>query len=176
MKIIMVAAVSKDEFLTNGDNSNVSGWTSAEDKEFFKTIKSKHHLYVMGSKTFDSGTVLPNSDTLKIVLTTTPERYSSQEVSGQIEFKHLTPKKFVTLYEPSNDTCLLLGGGYTYTQFLELNLVDEIYLTVEPLQFESGIPLLVNGKKMTSFINYIKPKTSLLNTSGTLLYHYVLKK
>jgi dihydrofolate reductase len=175
MKIIMVAAVSKDGFITNGDNPDVSEWTSDEDKSFFSDIKSKHSLFVMGSKTFDTGLVLPKPETLKIVLTKNPEKYSSQQVLGQLEFIKLSPQEFISNYESTHETCLLLGGGYTYTEFLEANLIDEIYLTIEPIIIEAGTPILNNDKSITDYCRQEHESTT-LNSSGTLLQHYVLKK
>lgn len=175
MKIIMVAAISKDEFITKGDNPDVSSWTSKEDKLFFGEIKSKHKLFVMGSNTYDSGAVLPRLGTLKIVLTSNPKRYSNKEIPGQLEFKKLNPREFVTFYKSNYDTCLLLGGGYTYSQFLESNLVDELYITIEPVEHKSGIPLLTNGNKLINFTKDIQPTITKLNSSGTLLLQYVLK-
>lgn len=175
MKIIMVAAISKDEFITKGDNPDVTEWTSIEDKEFFNKIKSEHKLFVMGSKTFDSGAVMPKSGTLKIVLATNPERYSDKEITGQLEFRNLNPKDFVAFYESSYNICLLLGGGYTYSQFLESNLVDEMFITIEPIEHKSGTPLLANGKKLIDFTKNIEPTLTELNSSGSLLLHYVLK-
>lgn len=175
MKIIMVAAASKDSFITNGDNPDVSGWTSAEDKSFFSDIKSRHNLFVMGSKTFDSGAVLPKSGNLKIILTTNPNRYSDDEIPGQLEFKNYSTQEFKDKYGSKYTTCLLLGGGFTYTEFLEANLIDEIYLTIEPIILKSGTSLLTNGKKIHDY-PFSEHNSTTLNSQGTVLHHYLLKK
>lgn len=175
MKIIMVAVISKDGFITKGSDSDVSKWTSAEDKDFFAKIKSEHNLFVMGSKTFDSGVVLPKLDTLKIVLTTKPEIYKNQDVPGQLEFYNLNPKEFVNSYKSKFSSCLLLGGSYTYTEFLDANLVDEIYLTIEPVEHGLGISLLNNGN-IDKYTNNSDKEITILNNTNTILKHYVLKK
>ena len=174
MKIIMVAAISRDGFITKGKDPDVSKWTSVEDKEFFQRIKSKHNLFVMGRKTYDSGLVLPKPGTLKLILSTNSKKYSSLQIPGQLEFSDLSPQEFVKIYMTNYESCLLLGGGITYSTFLEANLVDEIYLTIEPLLFNTGTPLL-NYKSIDDYTMGFKPKITILNDYGTVLHHYVLK-
>jgi dihydrofolate reductase len=176
MKIIMVAAVSQDDYITKGTNSDVTNWTSAEDKEFFAKIKSKHRIFVMGSKTYDSGAVIAKPEILKIVLTKNPNKYAHKEIAGQLEFKNLSAQEFKEKYDSSYKTCLLLGGGITYTEFLKADLVDEIYLTVEPVQHKSGTPLLTKGRALHDFTDGIEAKITVLNNLNTVLKHYVLKK
>ena len=175
MKITMVAAISKDGFLTKGENPDVSEWTSEADKAFFKDIRSKHKLFVMGRKTYDSGAVKPLEGTLKIVLTSNPSLYANQAVKGEIEFHDLSPLQFVQKYQNSYETCLLLGGSMVYTEFLRANLVDEIYLTIEPMDHGSGISLLENHKKLVELVDLPSPKLTDLNDSGTKLLHYLIK-
>jgi dihydrofolate reductase len=176
MKIIMVAAVSQDGYITKGTDPDVSKWTSTEDKEFFAKIKSKHRFFVMGSKTYDSGAVIAKPGTLKIILTKNPKKYASQQIDGQLEFENLSAQELNKIYGSKYKTCLLLGGGITYTEFLEANLVDEIYLTVEPLEFKSGTPLLANTNTLSDFTDGIEPEITVLNNSNTVLKHYILKK
>lgn len=176
MKIIMVAAISEDGFLTKGNENDVTSWTSKEDKKFFNKIKSQHHLFVMGRKTYDSGTVKPKNGTLKIILTEEPDKYQKNEIPTQIEFKKFTPLEFVNKYQKKYKSCLLFGGGYTYLSFLKHGLVDEIYLTVEPIKHKTGTPLLSHGKKLVEIIDLPSPSIEDLNDEGTKLLHYVLKK
>jgi dihydrofolate reductase len=175
MKIIMVAAISKDGFLTKGKNPDVSEWTSDADKAFFKEIKSKHKLFVIGRKTFDPGAIKAVSGTLKIILTSNPAKFRKHSQNGQIEFMNLSAVEFVQKYQNSYKTCLLLGGSQVYTEFLRANLVDEIYLTVEPTIHSSGTPLLAEGKKLVDIIDLPSPELTDMNNSGTKLLHYVLK-
>jgi len=54
MKIIMMAAISKDGFLTRGDEPNPSHWTSDEDKAHLQHMLAGHGLQVFGSKTYEA--------------------------------------------------------------------------------------------------------------------------
>lgn len=175
MKIKIVAAISKDEFLTRGDELDVSAWTSKEDKDFFLKIKSEHSFYIMGSKTYESLNIKPQPGVLRIVMTRRPEKYDDSIVPGQIEFTDMSPLEIIAKYQTLYDACLLLGGGEIYEEFLKQNLVDEIYLTVEPIMHGSGTPLLASGEKLSMFLDGVEPTVEDLNSAGTKLLRYLIK-
>jgi len=83
--------------------------------------------------------------------------------------------QFVQKYQKTNKSCLLLGGSRVYTEFLRANLVDEIYLTIEPINHGSGIPLIVSGKKLVDIVDLPSPELTDMNNTGTKLLHYVLR-
>ncbi len=172
MKCIMVAVVSKDEFLTKGNDPNPKNWTSKEDHVFFANMKSKYGLFVMGSTTYESGYVKPSKIKRQIILTHSPEKYAMETVEEQLEFKNLSPQQFIDAYKNEYDRCLVLGGSRVYTDFLEAGLLSEIYLTVEPVINKRGVSLFSN-KKISDF-SLPEPKTTILNDNGTELRHYVL--
>ena len=155
MKMIMVAAISQDGYLTNGDDNDPSKWTSQEDKKHFAEIIKKHKLQVFGSNTYKAYKPKPSKDILRIVLTNSPEQYAQVSIPNQLEFVKLSPNEFHNKYNSKSDSCLVLGGGYVYQSFLEAGLVDEIYLTIEPIEHGEGIPLFKNGR-----ILKILPKTA----------------
>jgi dihydrofolate reductase len=173
MRIILVAAVSKDGFIADSNNT-VSSWTSKEDKDFFTKMKEKHSLYVMGSKTYDLLPKPPTGKAKRVVLTSRKKAYKA-EVSKNVIFENLTPEGFVEKYENLHDSCLLLGGSKVYFQFLESNLVDEIYLTIEPVILKSGTPLLFNNRKISAYYQPFKHSIQQLNTKGTFLERFILK-
>lgn len=174
MKIIMVAAISEDGFLTKAEDSDVSKWTSTEDKMFFSKIKSEHNIYIMGSKTYESASIKPEPGILRIIMTRSPEKYDDLKVDGQLEFTNLTPEKIIAKHQSQYESCLLLGGGQIYEEFLKQKLVNEIYLTVEPVVHGSGTSLMVNGEPVSSFLDHFEPTIAVLNNSGTKLLHYEL--
>ena len=174
MKVIMVAVISSDEFLTRGSDSSISRWTSVQDKQFFADIKSEHSLLIMGRKTYESVTIKPEPGVLRLVMTRNPDRQKDSEINGQLEFTNLSASKIVQKYQKTYNSCLILGGGKIYEEFLKNNLVDEIYLTVEPITHGSGTPLLGSGRKLSDAIGEVKPETKILNSEGTKLLHYVI--
>ena len=172
--MIMVAVVSKDGFLTTSSDPNPASWTSQEDKDFFSSIRAKHSLFVMGKNTYLANIVKPTPGTLKVVLTKRPADFDDYAVPGQLEFHNLSAKQFVTNYENSYDSCLVLGGSYVYEEFLKTGLISEIYLTIEPVVHKSGVPLLASRKVLQEIPDLPKPIVKVLNKRGTKLLHYSL--
>ena len=63
----------------------------------------------------------------------------------------------------------LLGGPFTNAQFLRAGLVDEIFLTVEPVTLGRGIRFL--NEPLESFWTLAGAKV--LNERGAIVLHYV---
>jgi dihydrofolate reductase len=175
MKTIMVAAISQDGYLTNGDDNDPSKWTSQEDKNHFAEIIKKHKLQVFGSNTYNVYEPKPSEDVLRVVLSREPKKYAEVAVQNQLEFITLTPQEFVAKYQDRFDSCLVLGGGFVYQSFLEADLIDEIYLTIEPVNHKDGVSFLKKGSKIEDYTNGCKPEVEILNSRGTKLFHYTIE-
>ncbi len=172
MKVIAIAVSSINGKITNGKNSKVGSWSSKEDSAFFSSMISKARLIVMGKGTYEASRsiIVLKKSKLRVVLISNPKKYSKEEMPGQLEFSNLNPKKLVqSLQKRGYREMLLVGGSKVYSSFLKQGLIDEIYLTVEPLIFGQGKPLFENGK-FESKLKLIKPKR--LNSKGTLLLSY----
>jgi dihydrofolate reductase len=64
----------------------------------------------------------------------------------------------------------ILGGAQTYAYCLKNNLLDELYLTIEPLVFGAGISLFGEEDLEKKFkLEFIKK----LNNKGSVLLKYV---
>lgn len=63
----------------------------------------------------------------------------------------------------------VLGGGAVYCFMLESNLLDDIFVTFEPLIFGRGREMFVGGTQ-TARVTLVSIKR--LNRTGTLLLHY----
>jgi len=136
MRIFIIAAVTADGFI--GKHSlHGSDWTSHEDKKLFVRLTKEAGTMVMGSRTFETiKRALPGRRT--IVLTSHPD---AVRVEG-VEATDSSPAELVARLEKEGVTALAVCGGATvYAQFMEAGLVNELYLTVEPLLFGKGIPL-----------------------------------
>lgn len=171
MKCILVAAISRDEYLTNGSDPQPLHWTSREDHVFFAKIRAEHHLFVMGETTYRHGKAQPTAGRLQVVLTHRPEAFSDEAVASQLEFHDLSPLQFVEKYAGMHDSCLILGGGRVYAAFERAGLIDEMYITIEPLTFGAGVHLF-NHEFTLADLDLPEPETTQLNRTGTLLRHY----
>lgn len=143
MKVILVASITADGFIAKKSSQSSLDWTSREDTKFFIQKSKEAGYLIMGSKTFDTINTkhLPFKDRTIVVLTRSKkfEQFSQEEVraeSGSIQ--DICEK----LNQEGVRELVLAGGSDIYTQFVKNNLVDEVFLTVEPVFFGEGIKLL----------------------------------
>ena len=174
MHIVVVAACSQDGFITDEHGSLPSTWTSEEDLTHFKAILKKFPLQVMGRKTYEAHLPKPEIDTLKVILTSRPKKYASEAKVGELEFHCFTAKEFIqhfNIYE----RCLVLGGKDIYTDFVNSGMVNEAYITIEPVILGGGVEFLTHGKTLENY-GFRRVSSKQMNAAGTLLNHYVLIK
>lgn len=147
-------------------------WASAEDQAFFHSMLNKHNLLVMGSKTYESAKpgIRLEKGKLRLILTKNPKKYQKEEVKGQLEFSNESPEILVRRFEKLGyKTMLLLGGSTINALFFKEKLVDELWLTLEPKIFGTGLGFVDGGDFETKLtLKTIKK----LNTKGTLLLQY----
>lgn len=141
MKIVLLMAITLDGKIAKHANQ-FADWTSKADKKMFVAETKKAGVIVMGETTYNTiGRPLPGR--LNMVLSQEPENRES--IPGSLEFIKATPKEIVTLLEKRGFATAILGGGATVNgAFLKENLIDEIWLTIEPKIFGEGLPLF-NG-------------------------------
>ena len=137
MKVCLIAALTVDGFIGKDAGHSSLDWTSKEDKQFFVEKTKELGTLIVGRTTFETfKKPLPNRR--NIVLTSTPEKY---EVEGA-EFTSEDPKQLLARLEGEGvESVAVIGGSKVYSQFLEEGLVTDLYLTVEPVMFGSGVPL-----------------------------------
>lgn len=165
IKTYIIAAISADGFIAKDPQVASTSWTSSYDKKRFMEITKRSGVVVMGAKTFATiGKALPGRRT--IVYSNTPIN------SPNVETTSLSPMELLAKLEKEGVKELAICGGATiYTMFMDANAVDEIYLTVEPVAFGSGLPL---------FNKSFDDKLELINTEqksgGTIFKNYKVKK
>jgi dihydrofolate reductase len=176
IKVSLALVTSVNGKLTNaGVPSYV--WASQEDQTAFEKMKNASNVIIMGRHTYESAKSLItlSPKTLRVVMTSQPEKYEGDAVMGQLAFSQLPPKKLLKNLMNSGYTSVLLVGGAKLAQdFLEEGLVTQLYLTIEPLYFSQGLSWdssdHVFDKKLTL------KKVQRLNKKGTLLLTYLVKK
>ena len=172
MKITMVMLMSLDGKTTRGNEADVRAWASAEDQAYFTSLIQQSRLIIMGRETYDAVKthIRLSSDKLRVVLTRRPELYESKAVAGQLEFSTDTPTELMQKLEKRGfQELLLLGGSTTNAAFFQVELVDELYLTIEPTMFGSGKSLV---HEQVSDISLQLISVKQLNERGTLLLIY----
>ena len=146
METVAIAALSLDGCMTrHGVEGN--GFTSAVEEKHFSRVLKTFDCSVFGSLTFDAarnqieGRL--SADRLRIVLTSRKEDYAGNARSGMLEFHEGAPWDITSLLNERGKTrCALLGGARVFADFLQAGLIDEFWITYEPVFFGSGKRLL----------------------------------
>ncbi len=148
--------------------SHFSNWTSIEDKKFLRDKLDRSDVIIVGNNTYQTAR---NRLSKRNCIVLTSKVKSASAENGNLVF--LNPaknnlKKFIQNLGYVN--IAVLGGAQTYQLCLEKGMLDDLYLTIEPITFGSGINLfhanLPRPKKWT-LVSLKK-----LNRKGSLLLHY----
>ncbi|HLZ14685.1 MAG TPA: dihydrofolate reductase family protein [Candidatus Saccharimonadales bacterium] len=142
MKVILIAALSADGLLARDSDDFSMDWTSPEDMKLFVRLTKEAGVMVMGARTFTTtiaaGRRLPGR---KIVV------YSSKSASAHnrtdpTEFTAEPPETLLMRLAGEGYQCVAIcGGSAVYDMFLRAGLIDELYLTFEPVLFGAGVSL-----------------------------------
>lgn len=175
MKTTLIAAVSLDGFITRHDETG-SSFTSTEDKRFFNNAVQEFDCLIFGGENYRvSSNWIRNRlkpEQLKVVLTRNPNAWEAEAISGELEFTNSEiPDLIQQLQSRGFRKVCILGGGQIYGKFLQADAVDEIWLTLEPLLFGTGVKLAAQSLDLRADLLSVDK----LNDS-TLLLKYRPKK
>nr|AIA13313.1 Dihydrofolate reductase [uncultured bacterium] len=168
MKTFIIAAVTADGLIGESSSQSSLEWTSAEDKKLFVTLTKEAGVMIMGSSTFATiGRGLPGRKTF--VYTSRPDEFA--DIEG-VEPTSLEPAALLARLEAEGFTSAAICGGKSiYTMFLASGLVDELYLTVEPVILGDGVRLADS----LPAVGLTLLESRNLN-QDTVLLHYAVKK
>jgi dihydrofolate reductase len=132
--VIAIAAVTIDGKIARGPRE-FTDWTSPEDKELLHSLLDRSDVVVVGNNTYKSAKG-PLSRRNCIVFTrsvATMKRIDDNLLLCNPEGAAL--RTVLGAY----GAVAVLGGTQTYTYFVENDLLNELYLTIEPLMFGKGL-------------------------------------
>ncbi len=139
-------------------------WTSPEDWKHFQKGLSQSDAVVVGSNTYAAAKSRLQKRTT-FVLTS---KVRDIHTEGTVTFVNpaYTPlKRLLSKFS----VVAVAGGGAVYRTMLEAKLLDELYVTIEPLVFGRGTQMFSDGSKTRRFqLESVKK----LNARGTVLLHY----
>lgn len=172
MRLILADVISVNGKITKGDDPDIHAWSSNEDWEHFVSLREQSDVVIIDQHTYETVHPDPEKGKLRIVIAPAPEHYKGAGIPGQLEFTDLAVKELVTrLKQEGCQTVLVAGGAGLCSSFLEAHLVDELYITFEPVLFGTGEPMLGGAAFSLSLqLQSIKQ----LNVRGTLLAHYTV--
>jgi dihydrofolate reductase len=179
-RFIACAAVSEDGYIARDIKHNSYDWTSPEDKKNFRNLITGTHVdvCVWGYTTYElhkkSIPLLLHYDRIvfkgrDIVKSGYIQQISDAEVF--LDPGEKPDRLLAYCAQKRYHNALVLGGSQVYAWFVEQGLLDEFYLTTEPVAFGGGIPLLHNGKQLHEYMKVVE--MSLLNDQGTVLERYI---
>ncbi|MDP4230825.1 MAG: dihydrofolate reductase family protein [Bacteroidota bacterium] len=172
MKIILIFVSSLDGKVTKWGDSHVQKWSSKEDQAYFKKIWDANTLVIMGSGTYDAEPFKPPMHNHLLIVTSRPENYADKVIPGQLDFTSETPAELTARLEAEgNKQVLLVGGPHLATAFLKENLVDELWLTLEPKIFGTGSNFAVD-EELDIKLKLLESEK--VNEQGTLITKYAV--
>jgi dihydrofolate reductase len=143
MKVILYMAQSLDGFIAreNGETDFIG----TADLKRFKEMSLKAGNVVMGRYTYQviqREKQFPLPDRYNVVMT---RQLTDRTDNDRILFTGERPKQVLEmLKEKQFEEAFIIGGGRLARSFLEEKLIDEIYITIEPIILGKGIPLVPN--------------------------------
>ncbi len=130
-------AITPNGFIAKSDDD--TSWISREEwTSYSRTVQRAGNL-IIGHRTYDILTKQPDFSELKNVrLIVVSDKTFPTLASNHIIAR--SPKEALTLLKDFSEV-IVAGGGLLNAAFLVEDLVDEIYLDIEPTIFGKGIPL-----------------------------------
>lgn len=167
-KYLAIAAITLDGKIAKDDNHLSTEWTSEEDKIVFRKLLKECDVVLIGKKTWETAKG-PLAKRNCIVLTRSVAGIRQEHnLLTFINAEKASLKQFIT--DRHYNTVGILGGAQVYAYCLEHGMIDELYLTVEPIVFGTGISLFTSKDVLNAKFELIS--LDKLNEQGSLLLKY----
>jgi dihydrofolate reductase len=138
----LTAVVSADGFIGRRAGEHPGSWASAEEQVRFLAEVPTYDWAFMGRTTHETAF---RTDRRRVVFSRTARGLNWREETHLWVDPGRTPwPEILAALEPVRPPrcCIVLGGAAVHDWFLERDLIDRIELTIEPLRFGTGLPLL----------------------------------
>jgi len=176
MKYRLIAVVSNDGYIArcSGDTPNL--WTSKEEQIKFKKDIKDCMWSVMGRKTHELSYDIKKK---RIIFSTSVKKYKLINKNHIFINPSEVPfQTIIDLIKPIPILCIL-GGTSVHDYFLDKNLINELVITVEPINFYKGLKLFSKLKWEEFPMNFIRKGFKIvtknkINKKGTK-YYYLLR-
>lgn len=158
------------------ENDDV-GWVSETEWESFSGMIKKLGNMIIGRRTYEM--MLKNdefnkSDLNEIKTVVLTDDASLEIHNPQFIFTAKSPKETINiLLNQEFETIMVCGGGELNGSFMKENLIDEIYLDIEPTVFGRGIKLFGDKTNFEAKLELLGVKN--LSANEIQLHYKVLK-
>ena len=166
IKFTAFVASSIDGRIAKNSRSGTD-WTSKEDWNFFQNSLSKFDAVVVGYNTYK---VAENRIKKRNAIVFTSKVKESKNI-GTITFFNPKYSNIPDFFKKMKyKKVAVLGGPRIYEFFLKNKMLHELFVTIEPYVFTSGVPMFL-GDKFIKY-NFILESVKKLNKKGTVLLKY----
>tara|TARA_Y100000310_G_C20325497_1_gene642775 strand:+ start:173 stop:691 length:519 start_codon:yes stop_codon:yes gene_type:complete len=171
MKTFIIAALTADGFIGKDSTHSPLTWRSEGDRKFFIERTKEAGLAVMGLNTAKASRK-PLPARRNIIYANSKDQLPHWKEYGEWEVTQDNPSDLLSrLKKDGYKEAAICGGTTIYTMFMEQNLVDKLYLSVEPVLFGRGITLF--NKDLESRLSLVSFKQ--LGEQTVLLEYNVVK-
>ena len=181
IKVSILAVSSLDNIIARQAVDTID-WASAEDKSFLGEFLDQCDLCIMGRKSYElAETMMSQRNCLIFTRTLPPVSEIHERRPGDPILSYANPELVemetwvAENFSFPKKSVAILGGPEIYRYFINRGWVDEIYLTVEPLIFGTGLSWISPGAQDLD-VELRLISANQLNSQGTLLLHYCVKK
>lgn len=167
-KVILYMAISVDGMIAKSNDD--TSWISQDEWNSYSETTRKAGCLVVGRRTYGILTKQPEFVELKDVKLVVVSEENIKTIAPN-HFVANSPKEALEILK-NFDEIIVAGGGILNASFLEENLIDEIYLDVEPTMLGEGIPLF-KGKSFEKRLKLLDTKK--ISENEIQLHYEVLK-
>lgn len=168
MKVILYMATTLNGYIAKENNE--TPWSEEEWKSFSKFVKKTENI-IIGRKTYD---IMKEANEFEKIENPFTIVVTNSEFTSNKNFSFAkSPKEALKiLKEKKFKEALLAGGGKINSSFMKENLIDEIYLDIEPIIFGKGIKLF-SDEDFESRLKLLKVKK--LSDTIIQLHYQIIK-
>ncbi len=141
MKVILYIAISVNGYIAKENDD--TGWVSETEWKGYSDMIKKVGNMIIGRRTYE--VMLQNDEfnrsqlnEIKIIVVTDDPSLQIHNPEF-ISTAKLPREALSALHKQDFETIMVCGGGGLNTSFMKENLIDEIYLDIEPIIFGRGI-------------------------------------
>jgi len=169
MKVILgYTAISANGMIAKKDDD--TNWISKEEWDGFGAMVRKAGNLIVGHRTYNILTKQEDYVQIKDIRLVAVAHEDFLLVDPRHKIAH-SPKEAIELLKDFQEI-IVCGGGTLNAAFLVENLVDEIYLDIEPILIGEGIPLF-QGKDFVRNLKLLGHKK--ISKNEIRLHYQVLK-
>lgn len=137
MKVILYMAISLNGMIAKSDDD--TSWISKEEWDSYSLVVRNAGCLIVGHRTYNILTKQPEFAEFKDVKLVVVTQEGFQTLAQNHLVAH-SPKEALKLLSDFKQV-VVAGGGMLNASFVEENLVDEIFIDIEPIILGQGVPL-----------------------------------